>query len=395
MRVVVSILVSVLSVAAVPSPALLDLAGLIGEPLAIFVKQPLALIAPPPSAADNDGKTTTAGSSSSSSSSSSSLSSSSSNAHGGSTSGNSASLAPPATPWSSSDSSSSSGSSSIAPPPPPPVPPVAGGIPDGQGNSFTTVAGAVRFPWNYGNADNVVPITPGSSNGGWAMSPNQQCRANAWCPYACAPGYYSAQWDPSAVSYNGRGSMNGGLFADAAGRLSKPFPEKPFCSPGMFNARVVNRLAQSVSACQTVYPGNEAMIIPSVAPAGGSVSLNVVPSSYWLGTSSQFYVNLAGSSADQCIWGDNDRPIGNWAPYIFGAGQAKDGNTYISVQYNPLYASMGFKAADAYSVKIVCTAGKCNFPPGGQCKCEQGVCSVNNGCTVTLPAGATADFILY
>ncbi|KAJ2337526.1 hypothetical protein GGI00_000170 [Coemansia sp. RSA 2681] len=233
------------------------------------------------------------------------------------------------------------------------------------------------------------------SNGGWAMSPNQQCKANSWCPYACLPGYYSAQWDPSATSYNGRGSMNGGLFADASGRLTKPFADRPFCAPGMFNARVVNKLSQSVSACQTVYPGNEAMIIPSVAQPGGSVSLNVVPSSYWLGTSSQFYVNLAGSSGDQCIWGNDDKPIGNWAPYIFGGGQGKDGNTYISIQYNPLYTSMGFKTTDAYNVKIQCTGGNCNFPTGGQCKCEQGACSVNNGCTVTLPRGATADFILY
>ncbi|KAI9467585.1 hypothetical protein LPJ55_005514 [Coemansia sp. RSA 990] len=301
--------------------------------------------------------------------------------------------------------------SSSAPPPPPPTtsaPPQtssysqqpqetqnSGDIPDGQGNNFNVPAGAVRFPWNYNNADKVVPITPKESNGGWAMSPNQMCKPNSWCPYACEPGYYSAQWDPSALVYNGQGSMNGGLYADGSGKLSKPFPSKPFCAPGMFNAGIKNTLGQSVSACQTVYPGNEAMIIPSVAQAGGYVDLNIVPHTYWLGTSSQFYVNLAGSTAEQCIWGNADKPIGNWGPFIFGGGQGADGNTYISVQYNPLYLSVGFKATDAYNVKIECESGQCNFPSGGECKCEQGVCSVDNGCTVTLSGNAKANFVIY
>ncbi|KAJ2370299.1 hypothetical protein H4S02_005153 [Coemansia sp. RSA 2611] len=288
-------------------------------------------------------------------------------------------------------SSSSSSLSSSAPAPSSGT----GDIPDGQGNTFAVPAGAVRFPWNYNNADKVVPITPQSSNGGWAMSPNQQCMPNSWCPYACAPGYYSAQWDPAALLYNGVGSMNGGLYADASGKLTKPYPSKPFCSPGMFNAAIKNTLGQSVSACQTVYPGNEAMIIPSVASAGGSVDLNVVPHTYWLGTSSQFYVNLAGSTGDQCIWGNADKPVGNWAPFIFGGGQGADGNTYISVQYNLLYTAAGFKTTDTYNVKIQCESGQCNFPTGGQCQCAQGVCSVDNGCTVTLTGDAKASFVIY
>ncbi|KAJ1642642.1 hypothetical protein LPJ64_005521 [Coemansia asiatica] len=295
-------------------------------------------------------------------------------------------------------SSSSSSSSAQAPPAPQPssvASQSSGGIPDGQGNNFKTPAGAVRFPWNYGNSDNVVPITPSDDNGGWAMSPNQKCMPNSWCPYACASGYYSAQWDPSAALYNGQGSMNGGLYADGSGKLSKPFPDRPFCVQGMMNAFIKNTLGQSVSACQTVYPGNEAMIIPTVAQAGGTAPLNVVPKTYWLGTSSQFYVNKAGSSGDQCIWGTENQPVGNWGPYIFGGGQGKDGNTYVSVQYNPLYVSKGYSTAEVFNVKIECGQGNCNFPAGGECKCEKGRCSVDNGCTVTLPQGATANFVLY
>ncbi|KAJ1958324.1 hypothetical protein GGI12_004765 [Dipsacomyces acuminosporus] len=273
--------------------------------------------------------------------------------------------------------------------------PPSNGIPDGQGNSFKVPSGAIKFPWNYGNADHIVPITPQSENGGWAMSPNQQCKPGGWCPYACESGFYASQWDPDAKLYNGKGSMNGGLRVKEDGTLVKPFPDKPFCSPGMFNAEIENKLSQQVSACQTVYPGNEAMIIPTVAQPGGTAPLNVLPNTYWLGTSSQFYVNLAGSDASKCIWGDDTNPVGNWAPYIFGAGQGKDGNTYVSVQFNPLYIEKGFKVSAAYNVKIECTQGNCNFPQGGQCKCEGGKCSVDNGCTVTLPQSAKAKFVLY
>ncbi|KAJ1944430.1 hypothetical protein EC988_005992 [Linderina pennispora] len=256
-------------------------------------------------------------------------------------------------------------------------------------------ANSCAFPWVANNTDNVVPITPSAKNAGWAMSPDQECAPGSWCPYACAPGYYSAQWDPSATLYNGPGSMNGGLYCDANGVLSKPFADRAYCVPSMMNAYIENSLSNSVSACQTVYPGNEAMIIPSVAQANSNVSLNIVPNTYWLGVSSQFYVNLAGSNATQCVWGNDDKPVGNWAPYIFGGGQGPDGNTYISVQFNPLYTAKGYKVSDAYSVRIQCESGFCNFPAGGECKCEGGKCSVDNGCTVTLTGDAKAKWVLY
>ncbi|OLY80365.1 hypothetical protein AYI68_g3205 [Smittium mucronatum] len=276
------------------------------------------------------------------------------------------------------------------------VSPSSASSPSSSGdNGFNYVEGTCRFPWSYGNSDNVYPITPSEVNGGWAMSPNQKCTKGSWCPYACESGYYSAQWDPSSVLANGSGSMNGGLYCDNNGVLQTPFPDKAYCIKGVGNVSIRNTLAQSVSACQTVYPGNEAMLIPTVAQPSSSAVINVTPKEYWLGTSSQFYVNLAGSNEDQCIWGDSDKPVGNWGPYVFGAGQGPDGNTYISVVYNHLYLESGFKAADAYNVKINCVSGNCNFPPVGECKCEAGVCSVDNGCTVTLSGDAKAEFELY
>ncbi|OMH82352.1 hypothetical protein AX774_g4158 [Zancudomyces culisetae] len=266
-----------------------------------------------------------------------------------------------------------------------------GGAPVGTKSTGKTCT----FPWSASNNDNVQVISPSGMNAGWAMSPDQSCQRGSWCPYACKPGYYSAQWDPEAKDPIGPGNMHGGLYCDKDGQLKKPYSNKPFCVLGMGNVVIYNSLKKSVSACQTTYPGNEAMIIPTVAKPGQSIGLNIVPNTYWLGTSSQFYVNLEGSDEKQCIWGNEDKPVGNWGPYIFGGGQAKDGNTYISVTYNPLYIESGFNTKDAYNVQIKCTKGKCNFPSSKVCKCENGACSMPNGCTVTLMPGAMAQFYLY
>ena len=63
--------------------------------------------------------------------------------------------------------------------------------------------GQCQFPTDVG----LVPVTPGSQNAGWAMSPNQPCLPGNYCPYACPPGQVSMQWDPSATSYTYPKSM--------------------------------------------------------------------------------------------------------------------------------------------------------------------------------------------
>jgi hypothetical protein len=63
--------------------------------------------------------------------------------------------------------------------------------------------GQCAFPYSAG----LVPVTPGSQNAGWAMSPNQPCTPGNYCPYACPPGQVSVQWDPSATSYSYPESM--------------------------------------------------------------------------------------------------------------------------------------------------------------------------------------------
>ena len=69
--------------------------------------------------------------------------------------------------------------------------------------------GQCVFPAGEG----LISVTPGSQNGGWAMSPNQPCTPGNYCPYACPPGQVSVQWDPSATSYSYPKSMVSGNLA--------------------------------------------------------------------------------------------------------------------------------------------------------------------------------------
>ena len=80
----------------------------------------------------------------------------------------------------------------------------------------------------------------------------------------------------------------GGLFCDGDGRPHKAFDDKPYCVDGTGTVSAVNQCGKPLSICQTVLPGNEAMLIPTIAPAGGSAVLAVPDTSYWCGTAAQY-----------------------------------------------------------------------------------------------------------
>jgi len=65
--------------------------------------------------------------------------------------------------------------------------------------------GTCAFPKDKG----LVAVTPNLMNGGWAMSPDEPCATDTWCPYACPPGEVMNQWDPSATTYSYPQSMVG------------------------------------------------------------------------------------------------------------------------------------------------------------------------------------------
>ena len=110
---------------------------------------------------------------------------------------------------------------------------------------------------------------------GWAMSPDEPCTPGKFCPFACPPGKLMNQWDPEAVSYTFPKSMNGGLYCNEDGTTSKPFIGRSLCIDGVGTVSVVNKASDVVSFCQTVLPGNEAMLIPTEVGDGDEQVLAV------------------------------------------------------------------------------------------------------------------------
>lgn len=141
--------------------------------------------------------------------------------------------------------------------------------------------GQCQFPSDVG----LVAVTPNLQNAGWAMSPNQPCLPGNYCPYACPPGQVSMQWDPEATSYTYPLSMNGGLYCDDNGNIHKPFPDRPYCQEGSGAVTVANKCGKEVSFCQTVLPGNEAMLIPTLV--SDLATLAVPGTDYWCDSAAQ------------------------------------------------------------------------------------------------------------
>ncbi|QKX61764.1 uncharacterized protein TRUGW13939_08920 [Talaromyces rugulosus] len=264
--------------------------------------------------------------------------------------------------------------------------------------------GQCEFPSDAG----LVAVTPDEQNAGWAMSPNQLCEPGSYCPYACPPGQVSMQWNPKATSYTYPLSMDGGLYCDESGTIQKPFPEKPYCADGTGAVNAVNKAGKPLSFCQTVLPGNEAMLIPTLVEE--TATLAVPDPSYWCSTAAHFYINPPGTGDEGCIWGTSDNPIGNWAYFVAGANTDSDGNTFVKIGYNPVVQEPATPFRDTpatYGVEITCEddAG-CNGLP---CKIDpssDGLNEVTSNesadgagggafCVVTVPKGQTANINVF
>ncbi|KAF3767806.1 hypothetical protein M406DRAFT_31870, partial [Cryphonectria parasitica EP155] len=212
----------------------------------------------------------------------------------------------------------------------------------------------------FPESEGLVAVTPGSSNAGWAMSPDQECTAGSYCPFACPPGQLMNQWKPG-TTYVYPESMDGGLYCDEEGSISKPFPSEEYCVDGIGNVNAVNNCGDVVAFCQTVLPGNENMLIPT---AVDSTAVLAVPgTSYWDETAAHFYVNPPGYSTDEaCAWGTSAKPIGNWSPYVTGANQDSTGNTYVKLGWNPIYTDSFNGVLPTFGLKIECDGDCVGLP---------------------------------
>ncbi|KAF7717506.1 Beta-glucosidase (SUN family) [Penicillium ucsense] len=273
-----------------------------------------------------------------------------------------------------------------------------------ENHTLEARGGNCPFPTDAG----LVAVTPNAMNGGWAMSPDQPCKPGNYCPYACPPGQVSMQWDPKATSYSYPQSMNGGLYCDEDGQISKPFPDKPYCADGTGAVQAMNKAGKPVAFCQTVLPGNEAMLIPTLVE---ELSTLAVPgTSYWCETAAQYYVNAPGVTVEEaCVWGSSSNPVGNWSPFTAGANTVSNGDTYLKIGWNPIYLEPATPFRDVkpdFGIEILCDGDGCNGLP---CRIDPSSMGVNRmkapdvftgaggatGCVVTVPSGAKAQIVVF
>ncbi|KAI1197529.1 beta-glucosidase-domain-containing protein [Nemania serpens] len=251
-----------------------------------------------------------------------------------------------------------------------------------------------EFPTTKG----LFAVTPNAMNGGWALAPDQECVDGTWCPIACPSGQVMAQWKPG-TTYVYPESTCGGIYCNN-GEIEVPFEGKPWCVDGAGTVDAVNKAGGVVSFCQTVLPGYEDMIIPT--DVYDSAALAVPEPSYWDSTASHFYINAPGVTSDEgCHWGDDTKPIGNWAPYVAGANVDGSGNTFVKLGLNPVWQDSAlFSTKPTFGLKIECD-GDCNGLP---CEIDGGGVVSNNKatgaggadfCVVTVTKGGKASIIVY
>ncbi|AET37719.1 uncharacterized protein Ecym_1495 [Eremothecium cymbalariae DBVPG len=264
--------------------------------------------------------------------------------------------------------------------------------------------GTCSFP----NSNGMVAVQTKGKNGGWAMSSDQECTYGSYCPYACPPGQLMGQWDQSSTSYTYPGSMNGGLYCDENGNLQKPNKNQAYCYEGKGTLSAFNKAGSQVAFCQTVLPGNEEMLIPTVVGGGSTQPLAVPGPDYWAGTAAHYYINPPGVSAQEgCIWGSESNARGNWAPYVAGVNQDSNGNTFVQISWNPIFLGSSLSGNKPnYGVKITCdneedcVGAPCSIDPSKSGANEvQGASSTGAGnanfCVVTAKNGAKAKIEVF
>lgn len=198
-----------------------------------------------------------------------------------------------------------------------------------------------------------------------------------------------AQWDTSATSYTYPQSQNGGLYCNDDGTVSKPFSDKDYCVDGTGTVEVNNMASQNVAFCQTVLPGNEAMLIPTNVDGGGSQTLAVPDQSYWASTAAHYYINPLGVSTDDgCVWGSSSKAIGNWAPYVAGANADSSGNTYVKIGWNPVYLD-SFSDLPSFGIRVTCDDGDCT---GLDCEIDPSKVGLNGVTSDNASKGDGASF---
>lgn len=108
--------------------------------------------------------------------------------------------------------------------------------------------------------------------------------------FLCIPTIHGKLIRPIFTTYT-HPLQHGGLFCDDDGNIKKPFPNRPYCVDGIGNVGCRNKASGNVAICQTVLPGNEAMLIPTMVE--NSATLAIPGPEYWAGTAVQGVIMLS------------------------------------------------------------------------------------------------------
>lgn len=75
------------------------------------------------------------------------------------------------------------------------------------------------------------------------------------------------------------------------GDIIKPFPSKPYCYDGVGTVEVVNNCGKVHAVCQTVLPGDEAMLIPTEVQSSAVIAVPGID--YWASTAAHYVSNIS------------------------------------------------------------------------------------------------------
>lgn len=202
--------------------------------------------------------------------------------------------------------------------------------------------------------DHIVCL-PGSKRGstvnkGWALDPkSESCQPGVRCLYACEPGYYWTMFNQSETSnydyeYGPKmghcdgtwdyGTSTHGIYCKEDGTLDLP-EDKPLCQLGEDYVFAENHLDTHVFLCQTVFPGHEIFLIPTLVKPGESVMITTQPADYWHGptyqkpTHGDFYLSFSGADImEACTWDEISPSGASMLPYEVGNGVEDNGFVY-------------------------------------------------------------------
>lgn len=225
------------------------------------------------------------------------------------------------------------------------------------------------------------------------------CKDGMYCAYACPPGYRNTQW-PETQGATGQ-SIGGLQCENGKLHLTNPGLSTKLCMPGYdgVTVKVENKLNEQVPICETVYPGSEAMVIPTLVKPSSEMPLfcpKAEKNFKWKGmkTSAQYYINYAGLKVNEaCTWNEPDSGMGNYSPLNVGVSE-DNGIVYASCFPNHPSST----AILDYVIEIVGDDmnGKCKYINGQYCSGDDySNCSTTKGCTVAAKSGTLTFVFSY